>query len=446
MLSSCSEVGDLKFDQIPGPEVLLSPGKEDGQNQLVKKDGKAWLYSWKADGNIWEQIGEVMDAKDKDKGKRTLNGKEYDYVFDVEIGDGGPMRQLGYNLGENPYIAAQNFILQNDLDQNFLEQVAKFIMTNVPESVGAKNVPAAASSSSTVPSTTNVPKPSSSSSSSINAPPSVSVNSNFFPQRKPLLFETGNFDQLSQKLKSLNQELVSSQNPVALTDKEISQIDLIVGKLRQTSHYHTSSFSSNEFQALQKLLGWPTDKCFVAIDLLRLMVLHQEGCNYIINQNTTLIPKVIQLGTNKENAHPSNSTLTFRFISNCFMFHSLRNDMKAYTPQMIDKLIDCYSGANNTLKIALSTALLNFSIMILGGGSDEEGAERTVSFLCDAISSETDQEVEFRLLVSMGNLFLSNKKYIAQANDLDFKDTLQKLSETSQDKVKQCANDLLKFF
>lgn len=42
-----------------------------------------------------------MDAVDNDggSGKALLNGRSYDFVWDVEIGDGGPMRQIGYNKG-----------------------------------------------------------------------------------------------------------------------------------------------------------------------------------------------------------------------------------------------------------------------------------------------------------------------------------------------------------
>lgn len=35
-----------------------------------------------------------------------LHGKEYDYVFDIDVGDGMTLK-LGYNSGENPYLVAQ---------------------------------------------------------------------------------------------------------------------------------------------------------------------------------------------------------------------------------------------------------------------------------------------------------------------------------------------------
>ena len=40
-----------------------------------------------------------------------LNGKLYDYVFDIDLnGDGSGMFKIGYNVGDNPYQVAQDFI------------------------------------------------------------------------------------------------------------------------------------------------------------------------------------------------------------------------------------------------------------------------------------------------------------------------------------------------
>ena len=44
----------------------------------------------------WQKIGEVVDAVGSGR-KQLLNGKEYDYVFDVDIQDGVPPLKLPYN-------------------------------------------------------------------------------------------------------------------------------------------------------------------------------------------------------------------------------------------------------------------------------------------------------------------------------------------------------------
>ena len=107
---------DLDVNTLPGPERLNSPGihtcmgsavsyvtltclylgHKDGQTLMINNGGKAFLYQWEASSRTWKEVGEIVGAKNKDE-KKKLNGIEYDHVFDVDIGDGGPLRKLGYN-------------------------------------------------------------------------------------------------------------------------------------------------------------------------------------------------------------------------------------------------------------------------------------------------------------------------------------------------------------
>eukprot|EP00966_Prymnesium_polylepis_P298231 6891433-Prymnesium_polylepis.1 len=48
-------------------------------------------------------------------GKRLFEGVEYDYLFDIDMNGG--MLQLPFNRGDDPYMAAQQWIWKNDLDQ-----------------------------------------------------------------------------------------------------------------------------------------------------------------------------------------------------------------------------------------------------------------------------------------------------------------------------------------
>lgn len=57
-------------------------------------------------------------------------GKEYDYVFSVDISDTAPPLKLPYNSGEDPWTAAQTFIHKHELPQVYLDQVANFVIKN----------------------------------------------------------------------------------------------------------------------------------------------------------------------------------------------------------------------------------------------------------------------------------------------------------------------------
>lgn len=56
--------------------------------------------------------------------------KEYDYVFTIDVNEGGPSMKLPYNVSDDPWLTAHNFLQKNDLSPMFLDQVANFIIEN----------------------------------------------------------------------------------------------------------------------------------------------------------------------------------------------------------------------------------------------------------------------------------------------------------------------------
>lgn len=69
-------------------------------------------------------------AGQSDSTKNLYEGKEYDFVFSVDIAEGQPPLKLPYNSSEDPWTAAQKFIHKNDLSQYYLDTIANFIITN----------------------------------------------------------------------------------------------------------------------------------------------------------------------------------------------------------------------------------------------------------------------------------------------------------------------------
>ncbi|CAI2193170.1 1527_t:CDS:10, partial [Funneliformis geosporum] len=124
-----NQIGDLKKDDLHGLEALLKPGKNEGQVIMVRNRDSVEAHQWSQADQSWHKVGEVVDAIGKDR-KQLYNGREYDYVFDVDIGDGVPALKLPYNVSDNPYKAAQEFIWANELPQSYLDQIANFIEKN----------------------------------------------------------------------------------------------------------------------------------------------------------------------------------------------------------------------------------------------------------------------------------------------------------------------------
>lgn len=58
-------------------------------------------------------------------------GREWDYAFDVDVADGQPMLKLCMNAGDNPYLVAERFLIENNLPNTYLDQVLWNITTSL---------------------------------------------------------------------------------------------------------------------------------------------------------------------------------------------------------------------------------------------------------------------------------------------------------------------------
>lgn len=126
-----TSLGGVKVNELPGPEALLQRGREDQTKMIRHADGKIICYQW-SDGK-WNSLGDVVGAAggtQESSGKTLFEGKEYDYVFSVDISETEPPIKLPYNRGEDPWMVAQKFIHKHQLPQVYLDQVANFIVTN----------------------------------------------------------------------------------------------------------------------------------------------------------------------------------------------------------------------------------------------------------------------------------------------------------------------------
>ena len=86
--------GNVKLED---PSTLGAPGSKDGAIKLINENGVGIAYSWSMATGNWERIGEITDGPgDVSQGSQMHNGKKYDFVFDVDIGDGVPHRKLPF--------------------------------------------------------------------------------------------------------------------------------------------------------------------------------------------------------------------------------------------------------------------------------------------------------------------------------------------------------------
>lgn len=94
-ISKASMSSSIDASKVQGVESLSRPGKKPGENRMVNNNGKVEVYQW--DSAEWIKIGDVVDSAGSSV-KQEYAGQEYDYVFDVQVEDGGPSLKLPYNL------------------------------------------------------------------------------------------------------------------------------------------------------------------------------------------------------------------------------------------------------------------------------------------------------------------------------------------------------------
>ncbi|KAG1758901.1 WD40-repeat-containing domain protein [Suillus occidentalis] len=80
---SSQQVGDVKKSDLPGPDALLHPGKKPGEVKMIKNGDLVEAHQWDSATSNWQKTGDVVDAVGSGR-KQLFNGKEYDYVFDVD--------------------------------------------------------------------------------------------------------------------------------------------------------------------------------------------------------------------------------------------------------------------------------------------------------------------------------------------------------------------------
>lgn len=149
-INASQVVGDVKKSDLKDDSSLLSrQGTKEGEIAMVKNaSGGVEAHQWDAAQRKWNKVGEVVDAVGSGR-KQLYEGQEYDYVFDVDVSEGQPPLKLPYNvtrkalssrrgkphsscdfMAENPYEAAQKFLLKYELPQSYIDQVVQFIEKN----------------------------------------------------------------------------------------------------------------------------------------------------------------------------------------------------------------------------------------------------------------------------------------------------------------------------
>lgn len=392
----------------------LHPGKSEGHVMVFNKDGKMIAAQWEALSAAWIEIGEVSGKGDGG----NVNGVIFDHVFPVEIDtpNGIMTLNLGYNNLENPFDAAQRFINDNSLGQGHLRQIADYIISRA-----GKNVPTIGETSNQ---TTSVPK-------SYETIPVrfVAVHDEIPPLNK-----------LVTKLLQFNTEQTLSE--ITLSESNIESINSLVIILEDTSHYHSSTVSTNMLLPIFKISEWDINKAFPAMDLARLVAFHPSGAAILAKNNKLKLFLARSIRFLSEGIDKSSSATvltTLRFIINTFKHEVLRKEImdSEILISILSSLEMQYTNSNAKIRMAISTFCMNIAASF---NQIKENIKHDLSTLIfkiiyNQLNFETESEdVILRSVSTLGTIYL--------IGDESIKNILNTNSIFSSKSMKVTLNDL----
>ncbi|XP_041041784.1 phospholipase A-2-activating protein isoform X2 [Carcharodon carcharias] len=474
------DLGDININELPGREHLDEPGTREGQTRLIRVGDSVHAYQWSVVDGRWLKIGDVVGSSggtQKASGKVLYEGKEFDYVFTIDINEGGPSMKLPYNITDDPWLVAHNFLQKNDLNPMFLDQVANFIIENTKGhtlgSTGTGFSDPFTGSGRYIPGTglgtggTSGVDPFTGSGRYVPgsvpanlAPPAggdpftggnayvsadrhaatTPISNPYFPKKDPVTFDQANITQIIGKLKELNESTSAEQK---LSEDDLQMLEKFLSIVSIPSALETPT--PQQLEILWKAAQWPEDIVFPVLDILRLAMRHpavnEHFCsgNYSTQFSNYLLNKINLQGK------PANQMLVLRTVCNCFSSPSYGSKlMMSLRDTVLSQAIEMRSTSNKNVHIALSTLILNYAVN-LHAGNDIEGKANCLSIISAAIEAVQDYEAIFRLLVALGTIISNDPNALQLAQSLGVDSQIRKYSSvTDPAKVGDCCRLVLK--
>jgi len=401
-----------EVSKLPKWELsALQQGKSEGQVQLFQKEGVAIAAQWSAVSQTWIEVGEVVgEPNQTDAG--TIEGVKYDFVLPIEVDQtGGGVAKLciGYNTGENPFVAAQRFIDAHVLPQHHLSDISDYIQQRVGKSAPVLGAAAAATSTSFV----GVPL----------------VTLEHLPMKGYKSFELSkatNFEKMLEKISQVG----------SLSDGELATLKALTENLSATSKYHASVVESSAFSVMEKMLsGWTPAQAFPALDLARLTVLHPGSTGWNWGKLLLLAYSLCE----KDQESVPVAMLTLRFNANC-----LKAQIGVLDLEKVLLLTEKYLlSKNKNVRLSVATVLLNVSSYLNVQQNAENVSQTLVTQLTSILESKIyETEATVRALVALGTVIMARNEAKEIAKSLFLVGKIEMLASSHGDKAKATAKEI----
>ncbi|PVF95555.1 PFU-domain-containing protein [Serendipita vermifera] len=427
------QLGDVNKANLPGTEALSQPGKKDGQVIMVRNGNTVEAHQWDGMNKTWQKVGEVVDAVGSGR-KQLFDGKEYDYVFDVDIKDGAPPLKLPYNANENTYQAAHRFLTKNDLPLSYIDEVANFIDKNTsavrigtvsdqymdPYTGASRYVPRGSASAPAQAPTSYTPT--SGPVNSANMDPFTGSGRGGDERQKvlPVLsclpFKQANVPAMEKKIQELNQTVSSADENAALQPSELAAFQEMYQAL---STNNLASLTASHVQTVSSIVDrWPSTQVFPVIDLLRLVLASSPSAFKSVENKQGIIQalfKAVQKDeaweSPLEKSRETNLLLVLRTVANMFQLPVGKVPASWTTDVMVNLQSIPGTVWTKAHLLPLATLLLNYSCVIHRSSNAALDQEKHLALIEMVLgNSNSDQETLYRALIAFGNVACSVAK------------------------------------
>lgn len=397
-------------------ELQHKRGKKEGDIQIFRNGNIGEAYMWHIDGSYWERIGEVVGANPQQKsqkkyyeGDRLFPSGEYEYIFDVELGD-DVIKKLPYNNSQNPLEIAEKFIAREGMRRDYIQEITKFINNNAKPAVTAP-----------------APKP-------------QQVTSKYFPQSVCQEISGGNLPGIVNKIKEFNAQI---EGPNRLEEIDIRTLERISATLSNPRTYNSTSLTVKDIEVIMRLGRWPKPLLFPCYDLYRISLLHYSMQEIFkgADHGAEHIEKVcgVLAGPNE---NPILIT-GLKVLCNMFYGNSSQYTMETHREIVLDSALTHVDNTNKSVRFGLITLLFNYSVR-LAGKNDSDGKIQILAAFVEIFQNETDPDNLLRAFTTVGNLFTGGvirTELIKSAKELGLADVIRSIKCT--DKANECREELV---
>ena len=365
-------------------------------------------------------IGEVTGAEKKSAyaGDQYFPAGEYDFVFDVQLGDDDipeNRARLPFNKDGNPMVAAEKFIARQKIDRGHMQQIRDFIRSNAGlNQTSAAPKPAAAKPAAAKPA--GYP--------AAGAAPGAK-SKHFLNEAGVISFKTGKPDMMSTKMLEFNATL----GPAA--DKDQDPLPRL-SNVEETEYFPglVAKLGKNaEFRQVEKDLlwermrgDWPVkDGFFVVVDMMRMYILSREstdlfkgmdkGAKYLATSDRCAKTFLLGEGLPEGERDGPLRLVTARFLANLSEQPTNRFACLRLMQPLCEAISQVADTKNKNTRSALGAVMINFGIQFSDNISKatkpsdpaQEAFFNACAALTNAAAAAGDAEVVYACLVAVGS-------------------------------------------